>query len=484
MTPQPATDALIVGAGIAGLTLAMALHDKGFKVTILERDPAPPHETEATWRRPGVPHALQPHFFMGRLRELIGERYPRLLESMRHEGVGEGAFARYIHPSLLAHYRPRPEDATLTVLAARRTSLERLMRRYVEQERLAAVISDATVRRLLFADGEDRLRVCGAEVEVRGRVETFRSDLIIDASGRHGNIASMLLAAGARFDTERSDCSILYFTRWYRLLPRRKFPVISGLSGQIYDDFVAGALPADNGLFSVTLQVHKDDPEFVALAKDPERFEALCRALPAIAPWIEPERAEPLGEIHGFGMMDYFWRSLIVDDVPQVLGFFFIGDTAIRSNPKFGRGCTWAALGAHLLADTLAEISDPEERLKRYERRLRQEFRTDWMTMRALERSTRRRFEIAAGKRRANLRDRISSFLDRRVQAAIVVDPVVFRAVWSGYHGFTTMDAWTRRPVIWARILIGAVFQNSALTTQLRRRPSRAEIFAMQQVLS
>jgi len=457
----------------------MALHDKGFKVTILERDPVPPQETDATWRRPGVPHAVQPHFFMGRLRELISERYPRLLESMLREGVGEGAFHRYIHPSLLAHYRPRPEDALLTALAARRTTFERLMRRYVEKESLTPIISKATVSRLLFVESEHGLRVCGAEVEVEGRTEIFHSELIVDASGRQSNLASKLLEAGIRFNTENSDCSILYFTRWYRLLAGKEFPPTSGIPGQIFDDFIAGALPADNGIFSVTLQVHKDDPEFVALAKDPCRFEAFCRALPAIAPWVEPERSEPLGGIHGFGMMDYFWRSLIVDDKPQVLGFFFCGDTAIRSNPRFGRGCTWAALGAHLLADSLVETSDPETRLRRYEQRLEQHFRSDWITMQGIERSARRRFEIATGQRRTTMRDRMAAFVDARLQNSLILDPIVFRAVWSGYHGFTTMSAWTRRPGIWARILRDAVIGNSSLVSQFRQRPSRSEILAI-----
>src|SRR5205085_12339719 len=122
------------------------------------------------------------------------------------------------------------------------------------------------------------------------------------------------------------------------------------------------------------------------------------------APWVSAERSEPIGAIHGFGMMDAFWRSMVIDGEPQVADFFFVGDTAIRSNPKFGRGCTWGAVGAHVLADILAETADPRERVLRYERTLENEFRADWQTMVDNDRAMRRQFEIAAGGRRATLR--------------------------------------------------------------------------------
>jgi 2-polyprenyl-6-methoxyphenol hydroxylase-like FAD-dependent oxidoreductase len=202
---RPTQNVLVVGAGIAGLSAAIALHHERFSVTVLERDPPPPTEQDLNWRRAGVPHAVQPHFFMGRLRQLLGERYPRLLELMRSQGVGETTFPEYIHPSVLQAYRPRAQDRLLTVLAARRTVLERLMRRYVQGEDLATIVSGATVTNLCFAEGTDKFRVSGVEANVEGQQRSFDSDLVVDASGRAGELGKILQTVGAKLATERFD---------------------------------------------------------------------------------------------------------------------------------------------------------------------------------------------------------------------------------------------------------------------------------------
>jgi hypothetical protein len=52
--------------------------------------------------------------------------------------------------------------------------------------------------------------------------------------------------------------------------------------------------------------------------------------------------------------MDSYWRKTVLAERPGVVGYFCVGDSAVRSNPRFGRGCTWATLAAHALADLLA----------------------------------------------------------------------------------------------------------------------------------
>ena len=478
---RPKRPVVVVGAGIAGLNAALALAAHGFDVTILERD-APPPDTALDWRRRGVPHAVHPHFFMGRLRKLLADRHPRLLERMLAAGVGERRFEDYLHPVNRARHRAEPVDALLVALSARRTSFERLLRQHVEEERIAKIVANATVTGLVVENGERPLRVRGVEADVDGRPSRFDAPIVIDASGRTGRIHEMLEAAGARFVVERHDCRLLYFTRCYRLRPGREFPETAGLPGQIFPDFVAGALPADNGAFTVTLQIHEGDDGFIALAKDAECFQALCERLPAIAPWISRERSEPIGGVHGFGMMDAFWQSMVIGGEPQVRGFFFLGDTAIRSNPKFGRGCTWGAVAAHLLADILAATDDPRGRVLRYERALETEFRADWRTMVANDRSMRRQFEIAAGRRRATVKDRFTARVESLVNEAMITDPAVFRAVWSGYHGITQMAAWTRRPSVWlrlARLAARGAGELGSTLREIRGRPSREEILAM-----
>ena len=151
--------------------------------------------------------------------------------------------------------------------------------------------------------------------------------------------------------------------------------------------------------------------------------------------------------------------------------------SCIRSNPKFGRGCTWTSLAAHHLADLLAADMAPEERLRCYELWLEQQFRADWETMRRIDRATETAFEVASGRRRKTIGDRLSGWFDDLVKRAVLSEPEVFREVWSGYHGFTGMSDWLRRPQVWWRLARAAVSRRDRpLQSSLRARPTREQL--------
>ncbi len=472
----------VVGAGIGGLSCALALAGSGFEVTIYERDAAPAagaeHANETARRRRGVPHAVHPHFFMGRLREALRARHPELLARLVHAGGGEGRFEEALHPLARARYVPRAGDAALTSISARRTTFEWEMRRYVEERGLARIESGAEVLGLL---GERAMpaRVDGVRVQRKsGEIEDVRAPVTIDASGRSSALARELSALGVRLAEEHHDAGIFYFTRHYELLPGREFPASHGLPGLLFADFVVGALPSDAGAFTVTYQVQRDDPEMIAVVRDPARFHALCMQLPVLARWVEPQRARPTSDVFGFGQMDTFWRSTLADGLPDALGFFLVGDAAVRTNPRYGRGCTWSFVSAALLAKTLTETADPRERALRYDRALERELRADWRTMLAMDRASRARFEVAAGRRSAGIADFTREAVTRLLDEAQLADASFFRGIWTGYHGFTGMTAWMRSPRAWLGLGRHAVLRRrrrDALSERMQR-PSRAEI--------
>src|SRR5690242_16112579 len=82
-------DVLILGAGLAGLSLSTLLARDGHRVTVLERDPAGPptperaDETWESWQRGGVNQFRLPHFMLPRgwaqLRPEVPEVEPALL---------------------------------------------------------------------------------------------------------------------------------------------------------------------------------------------------------------------------------------------------------------------------------------------------------------------------------------------------------------------------------------------------------------------
>ncbi len=471
----------VVGAGMGGLSCALALAGSGFEVTIFERDAAPAaeaeHADETARRRRGVPHAVHPHFFMGRLRAALAVRHPELLERLVRAGGGEGRFAEALHPLARARYAPRAGDAALTSISARRTTFEWEMRRYVEERGLARIESGAEVLGLLGAPATPA-RIEGVRVQRVGGIEDVRAAVTIDASGRSSALARELCALGGRLAEEHHDAGILYFTRHYELLPGREFPASHGLPGLLFADFVVGALPSDAGAFTVTYQVQRDDPEMIAVVRDPARFHALCMQLPVLARWVDPEQARPTSEVFGFGQMDTFWRSTLQDGLPSALDFFLVGDAAVRTNPRYGRGCTWSFVSAALLAETLSATRDPRERAIRYDRVLERELRADWRTMLAMDRASRARFEVATGRRSARFADVTREQVTRLLDEAQLADANFFRGIWTGYHGFTGMTAWMRDPSAWLGLGRHALLrrrQRRALAERAQR-PSRAEI--------
>lgn len=474
----------VVGAGIGGLSCALALADRGFEVRLYERDAAGEGATESAaeiaQRRRGVPQAVHPHFFMGRLREALRAKHPELLARLGAAGAGEGSFADALHPAARSRYAPRPDDAALTSIAARRTTFERVMRSYVEERGLARVESGVEVVGFV-ADAGAPPRVRGLRIRhASGTREEIAADAIVDASGRAGVLSRELGALGVRLAEERHDAGIVYFTRHYELLPGCEAPSSYGIPGLIFADFVAGALPCDRGAFTVTVQVQRDDAGMVALARDPTRFQALCMQLPTLARWVDPARARPTSDMFGFGGMDSFWRRIVVDGEPRVLGLHFVGDTAVRSNPKYGRGCTWSYLGAELLANALAASVDARERALRYAEALEHHLRGDWRTMLAMDAASRVRFEVAAGLRAASVADRARDAFAELVDEAQLVDAELFRAIWSGYHGFAGMDAWTRSPRAWLRLGRHALARRARAPqlAERRVRPTRAQLVA------
>ena len=449
---------LVIGAGMAGLCTALALAPTGREVVLLERDPSPPpgdaDEAFRDWNRRGVGHLRHSHAFLARLRSLIRDEHRPLLDDLLASGCREITFAEMLTDLHKPRYQPRPIDADMVVLTSRRTTLELIMRRYVERLPGVSIRPETFVRELVVEPPADRpLAVTGVRLEDG---EVLSADLVVDAAGRTSGACEQLRALGAPIAEVSESAGILYFTRHYRLRPgqaeppRGKNPA-SGDMG--YMKF--GVFPADNGCFSITICVPEIEFEMRKAILDPEVFDRLCREIPGLVPWLETERTEGVSKVFGMGDLHSRWRDLVTDGKPAVTGFFALGDGLVRTNPLYGRGCSFAAVSAYQLRDTLAESADPAARALRYHERIQAEIRPYYDNMLEQDRAAvRRARQTLTPGYKPSFRSRMTkSFLEDGLNIAVRSDPELMREALRSFHMLEHPSAWLRRPKNLAKVM-------------------------------
>lgn len=448
--------AVIVGSGITGLAAARVLSDRGMRVTLLERDADPdvadPASAFIAWQRKGAPQVRHSHAFLGRLRRLLRERYPDLFGDLLAAGAAElDMLSR--PPLTLPPLTPEPGDEHLVALGCRRTTFEWVVRRNVLARPHVQLISGAQARGLLGAAG----RVTGVRYVRDGVEETLAADLVVDASGRQSKAPEWLAAIGAPAPPEELEQSgIVYYTRFYRLRdgavepPRNKHPGAADYNWIKYAIF-----PADAGTFSVTFAVPLAVPRLKVLAR-PAAFDVMARALPAVAPWVDPAIAEPIGDpahpVQAMGGLINRLRRFVVDGAPLAHGFVALGDAAYCTNPLYGRGCAQAFVHADLLGAALdAHPADLDAALADLDRRARAEIEPFYRASVLADREAVRKAE---GRAPRTLRGRLHArFIDDGLIIATRADPVVFRAFLRMFNMLETPEQAFGSPAVVLRSL-------------------------------
>jgi hypothetical protein len=252
------------------------------------------------------------------------------------------------------------------------------------------------------------------------------------------------------------DCAILYYTRFYRFLPGQAEPARGRFSTTGDLGFLKfGVFPADAGTFSITLAVPEVEQALRVAAVRPEIFDQICQTLPGVAPWTDPARSEAVSRVHGMGNLKSRWREAAPDGVPPALHLFSVGDSLIRTNPLFGRGCSFAAVEAHLLRDVIETVGNPQERARRYGAAVRLALRPFFDDMRQQDRAAARRALRGLNPSyRPSLRTRLlRGFIEDGLAIALRRDIDLLREAMRAFHMLAPPRAWLNRPATLARVM-------------------------------
>lgn len=362
--PRPA-HVVVAGAGIGGLGAALALARIGHRVTLVERDDTPlPHSVEAAfaWDRRGAPQVRHSHGFAARLHQALRSLLPDVLEDLRAAGAVEFDLGALLPPDV------GMETADLTVLAARRTTYEWVLRRAVARSpEVTLRIGTAVHAVRAEPDGPgSRPRVTGVRLDDGTELT---ADAVVASTGPRSDMARWLGPHGVDVPEIVTPTGITYLTRFYRLSPGRTLPGGIVQTARRRAGVSYSCVPADNGTFSITLAVESGDGELRRHVLEPGRFEGVCGLLPGIDQLTEPDFATPLTDVQAMGGLVNRLRSFVdADGRPRLVGFHALGDAHTTTNPLYGRGCALAMVQAVLLRDAfLAHPSDAEARALAYE---------------------------------------------------------------------------------------------------------------------
>jgi 2-polyprenyl-6-methoxyphenol hydroxylase-like FAD-dependent oxidoreductase len=340
--------AVIIGAGIAGLAAAGALADWFEEVTVLERD----HLPDGVACRPGTPQAWHSHgLLLGGLFALE-ELFPALGDDLTAAGAVPLRFNQDFREELPNREAMPQRDFGWVGYTMTRPLVESTLRRRVVQRR-NVTLRQSTRAFGIIAEG-DQSRVTGVRCSSAddGGDETLSAELVVDASGR-GHLTAALLQSIGRPPAAESVVGIdLGYTTTVLDIPDdapSDWKAVLTHSNAPQSSRRAVMLPVEHGRWMMTLAGRGSD-------RPPGEWDALLgylRELNTPTIYNAVRKSVPVGRLARFGFPESIWRHYErLADFPA--GLIPIGDAICRFNPIYGQGMTVAAKEASLLHRLIA----------------------------------------------------------------------------------------------------------------------------------
>lgn len=324
-------DAVVVGARLAGSTVAALLGDAGHSVLLVDRATFPSPTLSTHFFRGGGLGAILDR--LGVLDEVLALGPPRLVRERWTLGPGRPPQDR----------GPQNPGQIGYSLSVRRIALD-----HVLLARAAGVASvevrQATVVRDLLRDPGGAVRgvmLAGGD----GTRSEALAPLVIGADGRHSTVARL---AGAAVQADHGLTRPLYY-RYFTGFGGGAAGTPEAAEFSLHGDELAYVFPSDAGCTCVALSIGVDD--FAAFRRDAEGgFSRRLSAHPELADRIAG--AAPASRVLGCGPGKAIGRR------PWGPGWALAGDASLHWDPFSGLGMDFAAAHAARLADEAARWLD------------------------------------------------------------------------------------------------------------------------------
>ena len=348
-----ARQAVVLGAGMAGLVAARVLADHVDRVIVVEQD-ALPTEAEA---RNGTPQSRHVHVLLNRGRTILNRLFPGLSESLFAAGCPRIDAVQDLAWLTPAGWGIRYPSKYVSP-AASRPLLEWAVRDQLARNPRIAFLPERRAASLVASD--DGSRVLGVRIGPRrGSAETdadaepLLADLVVDATGRGSRATPWLRDLGYP-EPPRTEINAFlgYSSRYYRLPaePARDWQGLY-IQARLPADLRSGVLfRLENDRWICTLGGYgKDYPP-----TDDEGFLAFAGSLRSPLLYETIRNAEPLGPAVANRTSANIWQHY--DKLPRWPdGFVVLGDAVCAFNPVYGQGMSMAAKEAMVLDRCLQE---------------------------------------------------------------------------------------------------------------------------------
>lgn len=339
--------ALVVGAGIGGLTAARVLADHFDHVIILERDTLPSQADT----RAGIPQGKHVHVLLaGGLRTLC-ELFPDFDRDLDRTGavrLQTGLDIRTERPG----YDPYPQrDLGIFSYAQSRAQLELHVRQRVVAHANITLLQQCRVQALTAcADGS---AVTGLTyIQADGTEEACEADFIVDASGRGILTLELLTSLGhALPETTVIGVDITYATAVFAIPADapRDWQAVYTLPQAPESSKGALLMPIEGKRWVLSLGGRPGEEP----PGDADGFMEYVRQLRTPTIYQAIKHARRLGEIARFRFPESIYRHYArLPTFPQ--GLVPLGDALCRFNPIYGQGMSVAIQEAQALGHLLA----------------------------------------------------------------------------------------------------------------------------------